>query len=426
MIYLSKHLYVVPLNKYIKKIATLSIKNRIDEVVDEKLLYNLVGVAIENSCSNKAILHELKKIDLTRVIKGVDEVNKAFKCRIFAERSAWIYKDDNNYYRYYSRKNKSVYSLDIIDLLTVIRNEGQKEVLDFIQENWNIKGINSWYIEQRKRFEKNQCFLNEIQQNKTYYSNLNSLLKEKHWKVLEVINEFSFEKTISSVRAIDGNETFFLSNNFLKEKYFPTYSISTINNLVNLFCVLGFIRKVPFEKLPTILSDEAKVHFKKKGVLNHTSYYQVMDFYEMHKEAENIAGILLKHKLYYHRLTKRKIIELFGESFANKIYVQKVQGNREKVEPIYIKGQNNYYTESERLETLFLESIKETGKCSKSELAKTSLLSRSRFSSLWDNLIQKYHCIEKYPTKQELKKYKMRNRLLIAVPTDKTCGTESE
>ena len=413
--------HVLSLNHYIKKVAVLSVKDRLDEVVDEKLLYSLIGAAIESSKLDNNIIGELKKIDLTRVIKGANGLNQSFKCSIFAERSAWIYKDDSGHYRYYSRRNNSIYSFDIIDLLSIFQNKKKKEVFDFIQNRWHIKGINAWYLEQREKMDLNQWVLHEIQQDSKQYPYLNKLIKKKHWKVLEKMNEFAFEKIGSSDKAVDEEVVFFLSNNYLRETYFPKNSISTINNLVNLFCVLGFVKKIPLEKLPKVLSSKAEIHFKKKGVQNYTSYYQMMNFQNICKEAEKRAEKLIESQLYYHRLSKNKIIELFGESFANEIYVQTTFGHKGKLEPIYVKGQNTFYTESERLEAKFLQSLKNTGRCSKSELANTSLLSRSKFSIVWKNLIQKYHCQEKYPKKEEFEKYKMEKRLLIAVPTEKSC-----
>ena len=43
---------VIPLNNYVKKRATLSIARRKDEVVDEQLMYDLMGTAIENRKSD--------------------------------------------------------------------------------------------------------------------------------------------------------------------------------------------------------------------------------------------------------------------------------------------------------------------------------------------------------------------------------------
>lgn len=412
---LSSDIFVLPLDKWIKKRAVISVARRKEVVVDETLMYDLIGAAIENKKSDETVLDCLKRVDLTRIMKDSPGLNKQFTCSFFVERKAWIFKTKKGFYRYYTRKKASVFSFDLVDLLGIFRNETRKEVLAFIQHHWHLRGLTDWYIEQMEKYESNDWVLYKIQQSPEQYPHLNQLVK-KHWPVLERLNEFAKQKMVGKELSADNKAVFFLSNNYFMEQYFPKYSISTINNLVNLFCVLGFMKKVPFQEIPKELSDEAVKQYKLKKVGNHTSYYWILDFRNVCEEAERRAKILADADIYYHRLSKQVVKNLFGESFTNDIYVQKTFGKRAKSEPVYIKGQDTLYTESEKLEKLFLRELKDTGKCAKYALAKSSLLPRRRFDNFWKTLIKKHQCEEKYPTKSEMEQFQMEKRLLIAVP----------
>lgn len=413
--------FVVPLDNHVKNVAILSIESNKKEIINESLLYSLVGAALENMNSNENIVDKLKKIDLTRVIKGAKEVNKNFTCPIFAQRSAWIYQSSRGHYRYYSRKERSIYSFDIFDLLGIIRNEKLKDVFNFIETTWGVTGITNQYIVERKKLEANINYMKKIIHDNKKYIYLNKLINIEHWSVLKKINEFACEKFEAKNKLVDhGDDIFFLSNNYLKETYFPHYAKSRINNLINLFCVLGFIEKVPLDEIPSSLSKETKNYQIKKKVQNHTSFYRIKSFESVSDKAEEIAKLLVENRLYYYAISKESIKKVFGEAFANKIYVQKTFGHKRNPNPIYIDEKNNFYTERERLEFEFLKSIKNTGKCSKTELGNSSLLSRSNFSILWNDLIQKYQCKEIYPTSKDMKRYKMQKRLLIAVPMDRS------
>lgn len=406
---------LIPLNKYIKKKATLSVARRLDEVIDEPLMYDLIEAAIEEKSPNENIWDAIKRIDLVRIMKDSPGLNKRFTCSFHADRQAWIYRNKQGFYRYYSRKKSGIYSFDLIDLLGIFRNETEKDVLNFIQSRWGIEGLSEWYLKQKKKYETNEWILQNIKQNPDEFPSLHKMIK-KHWGVLEKLNEFAMEKLVGKELSSEKDAIFFFSNNYFLEQYFPHYSISTINNLINLFCILGFLQKVPFDKIPISLAKDADKYHKLKKVRNHVSYYKMAHFKDVYIEAENRAIQLINADVYYHRITKRKVIELFGESFASEIYVQAIGGNRAKQEPIYVKGQNNFYTETEKLEKLFLNELQRTGKCAKSTLFESSLLPRRRFHMVWNRLLEKYHCQEKYPTKKEFQQYQIDKRLLIAVP----------
>lgn len=382
------------INKKTREMATSYSLKRLNEIVDLPHLYNLLGRAIENKKPNEGIRDCLKKIDLTLVLKESKGINKKFNCSFFADRKAWIHKNEKGYYYYYSRKKKGVLSLDIIDLLAIFRNESQKKVMNFIEKNWNILGFSDWYIEQNRKYQQNIKMIENIIQNKKEYPNLNKLVK-KHWILLHYLNEFAKEKIIKEEFAVENYSIFFISNNYLKEKYLPKYSISTINNLINLFCVLGFVKKIPFEQIPEQLSDQLYVFQKKKNKKNHTSYYALENFESVLKEAEERAKILVAEKVSYYQITKEKVKEIFGSNFVNKIYVQVTYGRKKKVEPIYKNGKKRY-TESERLEKLFWLQLKEKGSCKKTSLKQTSLLPKNRLNTLWNFLIKKYECTEVY------------------------------
>lgn len=418
---MSPKLNVVHMNRYIKTKSILSIAKRKNTVINELLLYDLISAALEGRSPDEEPIESIKKIDLTQIFIACPGLNQRFKCSFFSDRTAWIHKIDNGHYRYYSRKNsmkcKSVYSFDILDLLEIIRNDNRKDVLSFIQKRWGLTGLTGWYSEQTEKHQYNQLVLEFLKNDSKQFPNLNKLL-EKHWSFLEVINSYSLRNLVGEQYAVDKEAIFFLSNKYLNETYFPESSISTINGLINLLCVLGFMRKVPIDKLPIKMAEKAELQLKLMRVKNQTSFYSILNFQGVLEEAERRAKMLVNENIYYHRLTKKVVSQLFGEDFCSRIYVQKTAGKRGKAEPIYFKGEDQTYTETERLEQLFLHSIQTTGKCEKSFLSKSTLLPPLRFDTTWKQIVRKHQCKEKYPTQIEMKRFNMEKRYLIAVPLD--------
>lgn len=414
---LDKRTNVVQINEYIRKKVAFSVSKRLDEIVDKALLYQTIEDKLtrESGQTQGNLFEVLREIDLTMFFKGVSALDKPFECLLVKGRHAWIHKNDKGHYRYYSRKNTSIFSFDIIDLLSIFRNESKNQVLNFIQEKWEVDGFTPWYAEQKQKYDDNRKLLNEVKQNKDKYPYLHKIVK-KHWGFIEILNDFASEKIMGQDNAVHNQSVFFISNNYLKETYFPDRSISTVNNLINLFCVLGFMSKVPKEQLPKALLKKAEVYFKVKKVNNYTSYYLMHNWEDVIDGAELRAKILFDNRIYYHRITKKVIKELFGEDFMEKIYVQQTYGRKPKAEPVFVKEQDMYYTESERLENKFIKEINTTGKCAKSTLFKSSYLPYLRFNKLWNSIIKKYNCREKYPTKNEIQRYGLRSRLLIAIP----------
>jgi len=393
----------------------LSVSRRLHEVVDEKKMYEMIGNALANRTSDTDAIDELKRIDLTKFMKDAHGLNEPFPCSFLSERKAWIFKSRLGFYRYYSRMNASVFSFDIIDLLCIFRNESKKEVLNFLQKNWELEGLTPWYLEQKEKYRSNQELLESLQQEPKEYPNLHKMIG-KHWKVLEAFNQIALENLSGKEISTEQQPIFFLSNHYFRKTFFPERSVSTINNLINLFCILGFARKIPFEKIPPILSKEAYLLQIKNQKNNHTSYYYMTDWREILQEAERRAEEMVRNHISYYGINKKKIAELFGEAFAKTIYVQQTHGKKKKAEPIFVKEENHYFSEAERLEQKFLEDIRKTGKCAKSTLYQSSLLPYRRFDAIWKSLVEKYQFMEKYPTKEEIQRYGLGKRLLIAVP----------
>lgn len=406
---------VVPMNSYIKNRASLSVSRRIKEVVDENLMYKLIDSACELKKADESLIDVLTRLDLTLIMKEAPGLNKPFSCSFFIHRKAWIFKSDKGVYRYYSKKKNSIYSFDIIDLLSIFRNETKKELFVFLENKCKVFGITDWHIKQKARYNQNRKTLEKLKNNPDLYPNLYKIL-HKHWNVLDSLNIYAIEKLGSKTCSIDGNSVFFLSNNHFKQVYEPKRSISTINQIINLICVLGFVQKIPISKIPESMLQKAEIVYKQAKTINRTTYYALSDFECVLQKAEYYAKTLNESKIPYHKITKRIVLELFGENFCNQIYTQETSGMKRKPDPIYFMGESNTYTEFERLESKFLSEIEKYGKCEKTPLEESTIVSHHRFDEIWKALVTKHHCIEKKPTNSEMTFFKMKRRYLIAIP----------
>lgn len=386
-----------------------------DDVVDKEMLYQLMSVEIETAKEDEEVLKRLKMIDLTKVFKDSPGLNQSFNCSLLIERNAWISKSDKGDYRYYSKLKESLFSFDIIDLLTIFRNETLKSTLTFIQDKWNLSGLTEWYLKQRYKHTTNASTIKSIKKKTNEFPSLNKLLG-KNWSILETINDYSLQKITNEELAIGDKAVFFFSGNYIKKEYFPKKSLSTINNLVNLICLLGFIEKIPLNEIPKKMSQRLEIIHRRRKLMNHTSYYSIALFPQILEEAERKASVLLSEGIYYHKLTKRVVIELFGQDVHNQVYIQKTTANRRKEVPVYFAEQNESYTEYDRLIRKFNECIERYGFCEKTKLKEFSLLSRDRFNKAWKSMVADNNCIEKYPNKEEMKNFNISTRRIVACP----------
>lgn len=410
---------ILYLNESLKKVA----KNSLVEMsknIDINKLYDLIEKAIINRNPEESILITLRKINFGSAFYGYFKKNMKFNCPFFNERDAWIYQNNKGFVYYYSKlgDNPIVISFDIIGLLSILRNESDKEVFNFIEEHWNLMGVTSWYSNQSGKYKYNEIIIDDLENNKSF-PYLNKILKN-NIEFLSVFNEHSKKMLISEYYSVEDKNVFFASAKSIKENYFPQFSISKINGLINLLSILGFINKIPNYELPRKMQVATAIQHKKKQretkhLLNTVSYFTVNEFIDIIVEAENRAEILIENRVYFHNLSKNVVKELFGMEIHDKVYVQKTYGNIGKHLPIYVRGHKETYTELERLTKLFNNRVLEKGFCELSYLKEQSIVSYKKFQRLWVKILRETNSELKTSTLNEVE-FGVKLRSTIAMP----------
>jgi len=400
------------------KKASLGVWGREHEIWDEERARWLISRVMEGAHQGMNTVNVLKTINLAEILIGTPGVDVQFDCLFFQGRKAWVHRNRKGYYHYYSQKEggTGVYRFDLFDLLSIFRHESRKAVFRFLEDIWQVPGITGWYLSQYEKYRENESLLTDLQRHPEKHPALAKLCG-KHWEVLSALNDFALENATQMGTSHGVEPVFFLSLYYLSGLV-PGFSITVLTQVVNLFVLLGFLDKLPLEAVPEKMAARAKQLKWERQKDSAVSFYSLPRFSSRVPAAERKAEILVKAGIRYYRINKKTVEALFGVDEAKRIYIQKTFGRPRKNDPVYVTEGGNFYSERERLERMFLEEIRNTGKCEKRSLKESTTIPAYRFDGYWKELVKKYHCEETYPTDLEMKRYGMRRRRLIAVPGD--------
>lgn len=402
---------VIRLTPSIRKKATTNIWQRKEEAFDMNRLHVLIQETLTaKSLENQGNLFEqLRQVDLTQFVSDAPGLDEFFTCSFFVKRFAWISRNEKGEYRYFSKikDGYGYYAFDLIDLLTILLNKTAKKTIEHLQESFSIQSISHWDEEQKDKYMNNTSVVQSLCTEKT--PSLKKILKNGT-DILTAFLAFGQEK-VNGRHLSDGeNAIFFISNHYFKERYFPKKSVSTLNQWINLFAVLGLIEKT------TNVPNELQVEAEKRQALakknNHVSFYCVPQIDSVLENAENRASLLVQHRISYHQITKAVVLSIFGQTVHDHVYVQKTHGRKKQV----VKKNKECETERniEHTYTFFKVSLAEKGMVVKSELNEMTKLPTSVFNSFWKELVSSSNCELTKPTKEECEKYGLTRRQTVA------------
>lgn len=398
---------VIQLTPSIRKKASANIWQRREEAFDMNELHESIRLTLASFDKNQhsTIFEALKKIDLTRIVKESPGLNQFFTCSFFVKRYAWISQNEKGEYRYFSKikDGYGFYALDMFDLLGILLNKTTKKTIEYLKETYAVDGMTSWEEEENKKYEEN---VNIITSLTTEHSPSLKRVLQTGMDVLTAFLTYGKEK-VSGKHLSDGeNAVFFLSTSYFKERFFPKKSVSTLNQWVNLFAVLGLVEKTM--NVPIELQVEAEKQQSLKKRHNHISFYLIPKFSKVLEQAEVRASILVSNRISYHQLTKSLVLSLFGQVVHDHVYVQKTHGRKRKEKSMDMKYDN------EMVYTFFNISIAEKGLAIKKELREMSGMTTTQFNRLWSELSKSRGCEVGTPTKEERKRYGLNARQTIA------------
>lgn len=379
---------IYPITNKRKKKIYLKIMNNIQEIFDMEYL--------ENSLNNVSTLDE---IDIRLLLK--ENLNEYFKCKFINGNFAWISKNENNKYRYFS-KGYITYSLDIYDILTVLFNCKFSKLLSILNELYPKNKIKTFQMEQVKTTTLNQkIIIDLIEKN----NNVKEVLSDKI-DIYMALNDFCSDNLLIE-KFYKNSSIFFISTRYLKEKYNLKYSISTINQVVNLYSLLGIINKVPESDIDCDIYNAYKKR-KTKDKKVAISFYSMPSLVNYKDKLIINCDILNKQNIKYYNIRKDNKIDL-EKSEMEPIYNSNKGGGDKTVRAKECKKQKD------SLEFLFERNFVENGYVSKESIIYNVDISTTLINKKWKELIQKYDLVSVKPTKKVKEKLGLTSNLEIGI-----------
>jgi len=216
---------VYPLTSKQKKKIFSKIKNNKNEI------FNIDYI---NKCLSSNL--HLKKWKVSELLKL--ENNQYEKCLFINKNFAWISENEDGKERYFT-KGALTYSLDVYDLLSIYFNCSYNQVIDYLIE-MGYKAVDCKRKYEIKTYKENIQLVDHTIKND---KNINELIS-KHIEIYLSLNDYAMKNSLA-FNTYSGESIFFVATRFLKETYNLPYSISTINQVINLYTLLGLIYKVP-------------------------------------------------------------------------------------------------------------------------------------------------------------------------------------
>ncbi|MFJ8531157.1 hypothetical protein [Bacillus sp. NPDC094106] len=356
-------------------------RNRIHNLIYEKRneilnMQKITELVIENVRYGYSNISDIYgRVDLTQVIINATEMNSFFECPFIKGNHAWISMSETGHCRYFTRSKADVTnSLDLIDLLSVYYNKKIGKTIRLANHQFGLIWEDKWLHVQAQKYEENIDSLDCILPKR--YPHLYKLIGDR-FEILKVVNRVGLNTLVSKHLSYQNQAIFFVSTKYLKYNYFPNFSTSVINQFMNLFAVLGFIRKMKEDEIPLEFLNQAKEEMKKyKEKRNIISFYMVETIEDVINIAEDRAQVLIQNNIKYHTLTKDKVSQIFGNEFSEDIYVQTTSG-----------GSKKHKHEREMLEDYFHHCYKEYGFVAKEKMITLTTMKEKTVDKIWKELV---------------------------------------
>lgn len=341
-------------------------------------------------------IENIEELDILKLLNK--EENKYFDCMFINKSFAWISKDINGKYRYFS-KGYITYSLDIYDLLSLFFNCKFSKIFININKFEPNNKINNKFMKNIKNAETNINIIKNI-----YNENFNELLKDKI-DIYMALNDFCKCNLIAE-KQYKENNVFFISIRYLKEKYQLPYSISTINQVINLYSWLGIINKVPYDSINSELSDS----FIKKSIKNNKvpiSFYS-MPLLMSDNSLELNCKVLIDNELKYYNIKK-------NNSFVAQEYNMITVYNENKGGGQKTNRAKECAKQKHTLEESFETMMYEYGFVLKEYIIDNFDMSMATINKKWKLLISQYNAKSIKPTKKIKEKFNLKTNQDIAI-----------
>lgn len=379
---------IYPLTTKKKKLISAKIRDNKNSIFNEDYLKNTLPV-----------INNLDEIDLTKLLTMDNDTYK--KCLFLEKHFCWISSNDKGKQRYFT-KGHLTYSLDICDLLTIYFNCTYNELFNLVSDLGFSD--NSWRSREVKKHIENMENINSILEEN---ENASKLIKKKI-DIYIALNDFASKNSLSFERH-NSNSIFFISTRYLKEKYNLPYSISTINQTINLYALLGLLYKVPENKIENpIYSTYSKVKTNRAPI----AFYSIFPINNFVNDLYNKSEILVKNNISYYNIDKN-----LSENLQKTYNVSNVEYNLNLGGGNKTKKAKNSCEIKRKIEYLF-ENLLNSSEIVAKEWIKDNLvdiISDTAFDKKWKELVKskKGKCVK--PTKVMKEKYNLKTNQEIFI-----------
>lgn len=355
------------------------------------------------------------KVNLFHLIPLAEQLDTFIPCCLIDGNVGWISKNQEEHFRYFSKgTNQQTIGFDLLDLLEIYYGCNTSEAIERAVKDFKIQFIEGQWVEnQNKKYLSNLTLIHTAHHRiQKQYPILFQYI-QPHLKVLETMNvlgSINIRKQEFSYR----HENIFFASNAYIANFLGNYTLATTNKVINLFAVLGLIEKVKESDIPGQLLYESKVIADKRNLGNIISYYIVPPMIDRLDEAEKRAILLSKNSVYYTNINRTRIAFVFGEEFAQKIYVQEIQKNKKKKSTMPASIQTI-------LSNYLLELIETSGYATKSKVAKKYIRNTTQkdreqeLEKIWKGLLNQHQLRFIKPTKELKAKFGLKSNEYIVI-----------
>lgn len=282
---------------------------------------------------HKEFMEYMQTLEFRFYFKGFQNWNiiETRACIFIEGNKAWIKQDEKGVYRYYSKDEVQhiVHGLNIFDLIEI--REGVEIGSVYSMNNARrrlasdldiVYPERQWEILQEKKYEKNMDIIQradvEIQRD---FPNLFDFIKS-YLHLLEHLNDWGLKHILEKEQSFKGESIFFQSTTNMEKIVGRDQTICS--RAVNMFTVLGLIKKIREEDTPGILMSVAQAIRGRRNEFKLVNFYTVLALnHQVLLKAEKRVERLNEHGITSTWLiSKKKIEQCFSEGFAEKVYVK--------------------------------------------------------------------------------------------------------
>lgn len=314
-----------------------------DDMIEE------MEIDIEYDITHYEAVNEIARLNFLPYFGLELPRNDYFQCLFIKGNDAWYSMDlKTGYYRYFTRDSETgvTYGLNFFDVMEIAYG------YDFLHARKHItRSLKILYKEGEWEMMQELKYLQAM----TIVEKAETTIKKDFPELYKYIKRFLpvMQKLlnigITSIRgkdwSVDDESVFYSSSSFIADYQadaFKDMDRTTVNRAVNIFSTLGLLKKEKEEDVPHQLLQRAKMRSGEYANFNTINFYTIPMFdHLLLKQANERVIKLREHKVASKEVSRKKVVEVFGEEYAQKVYGdEKIRNSTTKVESNYVEDED--------------------------------------------------------------------------------------